>query len=486
MSTGQMIVQALIGAQSATTAPALSVLNAARGSYAFEGTLRSVSSHATTNRPHENVTTKSSQSEREEEAESGLAETEKNVAVGQNTEFAGALIQTADITPEVPNGDGFPAMGLLNADVAARALRQRDISSDSSGVSQPSPNSDINTTITLTGNGAVNGIMGKISLASAEAVSAAAQSGTAAGMESMDMSVISVSRMQGQGAYHPELDVLLALQQNIVTEDVSAIVKSEALTMIMGVAEENQKALLDNAEMDGQDIDAQTFGKEEFSLRNAVETTDQPEPNGKNMTLTKNGDTAVEENFNQSGNGSSDYVIGTQNQELQARQSGTESGAVLTDSSALSKHDVMRQVVSKVSEQATVLEKGNGFEQVVIRLTPESLGELKLNLRMENQYLKVEIVAENSSVRDELLRNSNALKDALARQNITMNSFDVSTGSNGNGSSAFAREDWRELVQQQRAPWDFAGDYRADTMNTKPQPGVYGLPVEHSMVDLHF
>ena len=482
-----MIVQALIGAQPLTTASVVSGINSAQGGYAFEGTLRSASSAAS--RPHENAATKSSRSERGEESESGFAEAQQNVAVRQNAEFAGGLIQiagsrpetlspsmeiAADQTLEAQNGSGFPAVSLSNKNVAADALLQRDISSDSSVIPQPSPGFGVNTASTLTG---------KISLASTEAISAATQSANAADMESMEMSVISVSRMQGKESYRSELDLLTASQQNIVTKDAAATAKSEVLA---GIAGGNEKALLGNAEMDVQDLDAQAFRKEESSFRSATETADQPESNGKNVTLAKNGNSAVEESFNRSGSEDSDPGIGTQNQALQARQLGAESDAVLTDSSALSKHDVMRQVVSKVSEQATVLEKGNGFEQVVIRLTPESLGELKLNLRMENQHLKVEIMAENSSVRDELLRNSNTLKDALARQNITMNSFDVSTGDNGNGSSAFSREDWRELAQQQRASWNFVGNYQADGMNIKTVPGVYRVPAEHSMVDLHF
>ncbi len=69
-----------------------------------------------------------------------------------------------------------------------------------------------------------------------------------------------------------------------------------------------------------------------------------------------------------------------------------------------------------------------GNQQITLTLSPDSLGELKMNLNLQGQKLSVEIVTENRTVRDAIMQHTDALKESLARQNITMESFDVTTG----------------------------------------------------------
>ena len=62
---------------------------------------------------------------------------------------------------------------------------------------------------------------------------------------------------------------------------------------------------------------------------------------------------------------------------------------------------------------------------ITLKLHPEELGELKINMRMEDQHLKVEITTQNQSVKDALMQNLDILKETLSRQNISMERFDV-------------------------------------------------------------
>jgi len=73
--------------------------------------------------------------------------------------------------------------------------------------------------------------------------------------------------------------------------------------------------------------------------------------------------------------------------------------------------------------------KGNG--EMSIRLNPGELGELKIQVRMEDNRLKVEVQADNRMVKDLLLGNLDTLKEALSGKNFTMEGFDVSTGGGG-------------------------------------------------------
>jgi flagellar hook-length control protein FliK len=146
----------------------------------------------------------------------------------------------------------------------------------------------------------------------------------------------------------------------------------------------------------------------------------------------------------------------------------------------------MEHVVQQVKEHLAGRDFKTGTEQVIIRLNPENMGELKLNLRMENQQLKVEIIAENSMIRDTLLKNSESLRETLAKQNIKMDSFDVTTSGNGTADSGRGQASWRELTQQrQHAAWMPDGGYRPIKPEA-PSMAAYQRKSEHTMVDLHY
>jgi flagellar hook-length control protein FliK len=74
--------------------------------------------------------------------------------------------------------------------------------------------------------------------------------------------------------------------------------------------------------------------------------------------------------------------------------------------------------------------KGNG--EMSIRLNPGELGELKIQVRMEDNRLRVEVQADNRMVKDLLMSNLDSLKEALSSKNFTMEGFEVSTGGSFN------------------------------------------------------
>jgi flagellar hook-length control protein FliK len=198
------------------------------------------------------------------------------------------------------------------------------------------------------------------------------------------------------------------------------------------------------------------------------------------------------ESSSQDGNGPADQKSGVQDFVIPLHQLKTERTPLVSSASGVTvsetvRANVMEQVVNQVREHVAGRDIKNGAEQIVIRLSPENLGELKLNLRMENQCLRVEIVAENNMVRDTLIKHSDALKETLARQNITMEAFDVSTGSNKNGASPQGQGEWQELTrQQQHAAWNTSRGYRVSETPELLRTTLYQPSSEHSMVDVHF
>jgi flagellar hook-length control protein FliK len=144
------------------------------------------------------------------------------------------------------------------------------------------------------------------------------------------------------------------------------------------------------------------------------------------------------------------------------------------------------QVVQQVRDRFVNHEAKPGSEQIVLRLSPEHLGELKVNINLDGQRLKVEIVAENRMVRDSLMQHTDSLKESLSRQNIKMESFEVTTGGNGTTDGGRSQSDWRELAhQRQQNTWMPEGGYRL-AKQVEPAVAAYQLKPQHTMVDLHY
>jgi flagellar hook-length control protein FliK len=113
----------------------------------------------------------------------------------------------------------------------------------------------------------------------------------------------------------------------------------------------------------------------------------------------------------------------------------------------------MKESVLSQVRHAEPIHDGKGASTISLKLNPEDLGELTINVRVEDQRLKVEVVSENRSVRDALMNNMESLKETLLKQHFTMERFDVSTGANSNGSNQAFTGDSGE--QRNNAPRQF-------------------------------
>jgi len=147
------------------------------------------------------------------------------------------------------------------------------------------------------------------------------------------------------------------------------------------------------------------------------------------------------------------------------------------------------QVAGQVQEQLANHNLKPGNDQITFKLSPEHLGDIKVNLSLQDQRLRVEIVAENRVARDSLLQHVDSLKESLARQNISVEKFDVTTGGGSNTGSQGnnAQGEWRELVKNRQAQqWQSSGGYRTPLVDAVPLPPMYLAQTGHGMVDVHF
>jgi flagellar hook-length control protein FliK len=182
------------------------------------------------------------------------------------------------------------------------------------------------------------------------------------------------------------------------------------------------------------------------------------------------------------------FMNGQFHANLMNQQGNVDGASVANNVSAPVKNEapqsgLSEQILLQVKDSFANHEVKTGNNQIVLRLSPENLGELKVNLSMDGQNLKVEIIAENHMVRDALLQNTDSLKESLARQNISMQSFNVTTGNPGQRQQ---QGDWRESGRQQQNTWMTSAGYQTPDTAVNGGRLAYQTASTHTMVDLHF
>ncbi|MDD2308358.1 MAG: flagellar hook-length control protein FliK [Desulfuromonadaceae bacterium] len=157
-------------------------------------------------------------------------------------------------------------------------------------------------------------------------------------------------------------------------------------------------------------------------------------------------------------------------------------------SAEASRQNVPEQVMHQVKDRLLQHDLKPGNQQITLTLSPDSLGELKMNLNLQGQKLSVEILTENRTVRDAIVLHADALKESLARQNITMESFDVTTGGKGSAGQGQNQNAWRELAkeQQQQQLWTSPRGYRTAQTDLPTGHGAYQRQQGQSMLDIHY
>ncbi|NTV49005.1 MAG: hypothetical protein HGB32_02305 [Geobacteraceae bacterium] len=214
------------------------------------------------------------------------------------------------------------------------------------------------------------------------------------------------------------------------------------------------------------------------------------------QTTDSAGETVLGSGTSQGGESNQGQSDNTSDNQMQAQNMRAQLGAehqkvsvpsAKAVSSETVRQDIPEQVMQQVKERLVQHEVKSGSQQITLTLSPDSLGELKMNLNLQGQKLSVEIVTENRSVRDVIVQHTEALKESLARQNITMESFDVTTGGKGSGNQGQNQNAWRELAkQQQQQSWVSPRGYQVARADL-PSGHVGGQRQQgQSMLDIHY
>ncbi|MFP4163347.1 MAG: flagellar hook-length control protein FliK [Chitinispirillaceae bacterium] len=123
---------------------------------------------------------------------------------------------------------------------------------------------------------------------------------------------------------------------------------------------------------------------------------------------------------------------------------------------------VMRQISEKMQSAVR-----SGVHELKIQLRPESLGEVRLNIRMENEVVFARIQVENQQVKQIIETHLQTLKDALEEQNIHAGSFSVDVGGRDGSEQRFGHE-----LSDTASNWDDRGGAAGGNENLLPEEKV--------------
>jgi flagellar hook-length control protein FliK len=289
-------------------------------------------------------------------------------------------------------------------------------------------------------------------------------------------------------AQETELDIVISQTQPIATRIAaqSALVGNRAATAPL---------------IQKQDASARSARQSLFSeLQNdkgmSGKELDQVKEMTSSLSMTDSaGEQSGDSGMSQSGGGDQEKFGRNAENQLLVQDGRVQSGPQQQKVTAVSgqpdsieraPQEIPEQIVHEIKERLLRHELKSGNQQITLTLSPDHLGELKMNLNLQGQKLSVEIVTENRMVRDAMVQNTDALKESLARQNITMESFDVSTGGKGANSQGQNQNAWRELTkqQQQQQLWASARNFNSAQADIPSRQAAYQKQRGHSMLDI--
>jgi flagellar hook-length control protein FliK len=117
-----------------------------------------------------------------------------------------------------------------------------------------------------------------------------------------------------------------------------------------------------------------------------------------------------------------------------------DSNRLALQSKAVEPKNALHESILSQVKESLVSHDGKGNGTITVKLNPVDLGDLQINVRIENQQVKVEVITDNRSVRDALMGNLDNLKETFLKQNLNMERFDVSSGGENGFSQGFKDE----------------------------------------------
>jgi flagellar hook-length control protein FliK len=129
---------------------------------------------------------------------------------------------------------------------------------------------------------------------------------------------------------------------------------------------------------------------------------------------------------------------------IQPVQTGSE--LRLPSGQTVDEFRIVEQIVSRI-QPSRPQEPG----RIHIKLHPEELGEVKLNLVLDQDRVKAQLTAQSQQVQEVLERHLPRLRDALEQQGFKLDQLQVSVDSRGAGERGFSQQ--QQQTPGQADPW---------------------------------
>lgn len=143
--------------------------------------------------------------------------------------------------------------------------------------------------------------------------------------------------------------------------------------------------------------------------------------------------------------------------------------------------DVIRQIVQRMT-----LKNGRQQSQMVIRLKPDFLGNVRLQVTTEGQQVMVRMDAESTAVKEIVEQNMAHLKAELHQHGLQIEKFDVFVGNNNDGwSSGQQQAAFRQAFKHSGQPFNGAqpDDESSDRSGDSDNHGPRARTISTSEVD---
>lgn len=146
------------------------------------------------------------------------------------------------------------------------------------------------------------------------------------------------------------------------------------------------------------------------------------------------------------------FTLNSGLQEVQTSKPTIETtpvGMKLSNGQYIEDNEIIHQVAQRFSIQRK-FESGS----MSLRLHPQELGELKLDIQVEKEAIKAHIVAQNPHIQEILERNIPKLREALAGQGLSLEVMDVTVADNSmdNQSRFQEQTSWQQMGNFSRKP----------------------------------
>ncbi|TWJ18033.1 flagellar hook-length control protein FliK [Geobacter argillaceus] len=161
--------------------------------------------------------------------------------------------------------------------------------------------------------------------------------------------------------------------------------------------------------------------------------------------------------------------------------------AVLPTAGEAVKAPSHEQILAQVKEQLGKAEFRADDGRVVLRLHPEELGSLRIDVKLDDQRLRLHIVAENPAVREALTANMDSLKETLSRQQIVVDRFEVTSGQGHDQQQLFKEHRQQVLDGRGNRPGRIlTAQAEDDEVVGRRAMNAYWAPQESSLLDVRF